>query len=90
MSRESLVIFRVPLMPLPFVVRRIRIYKLLRSGLPIAIDELARVCNVEERTIHEDLNVLKKGGAPVQLFECEENELHRVGRVVLEPRAIRY
>jgi predicted DNA-binding transcriptional regulator YafY len=56
-------------MPLPNIVRRVRIYKLLRTGQAYSVDELASIMSVGRRTIRRDLDVLRRGSDRFELAE---------------------
>ena len=76
-------------MPLPVVVRRVRLYKLLCTGVPFAVEDLARMLCVGRGTIRRDLATLVNTGEPVEMARCNGRRLVRIRKNTLEPRGIR-
>ncbi|HJS06361.1 MAG TPA: HTH domain-containing protein [Pirellulales bacterium] len=76
-------------MPLPNIVRRVRIYKLLRTGLAYSEDELASLLRVGRRTIRRDLAVLRQGSDRFELAEANGRRSIRLSIGMLEPSGFR-
>jgi hypothetical protein len=76
-------------MPHHNIVRRVRLYKLLRTGRTFAINELAEILGVEERIIHRDLAVLQQGSDHIEIIEASNQRPVCFDTKVLEPRGIR-
>jgi predicted DNA-binding transcriptional regulator YafY len=76
-------------MPHLNVVRRVQLYKMLKSGRAYAIDELAALLGVKARTIHRDLAALQRGNERIEIFEADGQGPFRPETSVLEPRGIR-
>lgn len=76
-------------MPNRNIVRRVRLYKLLRTGRTFSIDELAEILGVEERIIHRDLAVLQQGNERIEISEATCQGPVCFDTTVLEPRSIR-
>ena len=76
-------------MPLPNIVRRVRLYKLLRTGQAYSVDELAAHFRVGRRTIHRDLAVLQRGSERIEFVEANGQGPVCLAFSVLEPRGIR-
>jgi predicted DNA-binding transcriptional regulator YafY len=66
-------------MPLPNIVRRVRIYKLLRTGQAYSVDELASILCVARRTIRRDLAVLRRGSDRFEMAEGNGQRSIRLG-----------
>ena len=75
-------------MPHPNIVRRVRLYKLLRTGRAFAVDVLAGIFGVEERTILRDLAALQ-GTEHIEITEESGQGPARLETSVLEPRGFR-
>jgi predicted DNA-binding transcriptional regulator YafY len=76
-------------MPHLNIVRRVRLYKLLRTGRPFSVDALAEIFGVEERTILRDLAVLQQGSERIEVIEANGQGPVGLETSVLEPRGIR-
>lgn len=76
-------------MPNHNIVRRVRLYKLLRTGRRFSVDALAGMLGVEERTILRDLAVLQQGTERIEIIEESGQGPVLLETSVLEPRGIR-
>ena len=76
-------------MPLESIVRRVRIYKLLRTGQAYSVDELASILSVGRRTIRRDLAVLRQGGDRFEMAEGNGRRSIRLGIGMLQPNGFR-
>jgi hypothetical protein len=76
-------------MPLPNIVRRVRIYKLLRTGQAYSVDELASMMSVGRRTICRDLAVLRQGSDQFEVAEGNRRRSIRLSIGMLEPSGFR-
>ncbi len=76
-------------MPLPNIVRRVRIYKLLKTGQAYSEDELALILCVGRRTIRRDLAVLRQGADRFELAEGNGQRSIRLSIGMSQPNGFR-
>jgi predicted DNA-binding transcriptional regulator YafY len=76
-------------MPLPNIVRRVRIYKLLRTGQAYSEDELASILSVGRRTIRRDLAVLRQGSDRFEMAEGNGRRCIRLSIGISGPNGFR-
>jgi predicted DNA-binding transcriptional regulator YafY len=65
-------------MPIPTILRRVRLYKLLRSGVTFSVDELAKMHHVSRRTIVRDLAALQASDERFELMGTDGVEAVRL------------
>jgi predicted DNA-binding transcriptional regulator YafY len=56
-------------MPIPPVIRRVSLYKLLRSGVTFSVEELAELHAVSAHTIVRDITALRQADDRCELIE---------------------
>jgi len=71
------------------IVRRVRLYKMLKTGRAYTVNELAERLGVAESTIHRDLAVLQQGSERIEIIEASGRGPACLETSVLEPRGIR-